>query len=138
MALNVQSIEWAEDLLRPKLGLQVRVPSAPVVFIGDVLAMGVPALIARSLGWRAATLTGAIFCILLLHGHYRRRISLNLAKEMSGIAGCVAVATLLVVAFPISGAAGGDAELIVRTGLVALALIVLMRAGTYASIRSIR
>ena len=138
MALNVQSIEWAEDLLRPRLGLQVRVPSAAVVFVGDVIAIGVPALIARSLGWHAATLIGAIFCILALHGHYRRRISLNLAKELSAIAGCVGVATLLAVALPIGGAAGGDAELIVRTGLVALALIVLMRAVSYSSIRALR
>jgi exopolysaccharide biosynthesis polyprenyl glycosylphosphotransferase len=141
MALNVQSLPWADEFPRVQIGTRVRVPAFMLVCGIDVAALAGPLLFlgtSASLDWRAPALVVLALAFLAVHGHYRARISPNVTREAGGLLGCVALATLFVGAMPARSAAGTNPSTLIRGGLLAALLLLLGRALSYTAVRAVR
>src|SRR5437763_5496322 len=141
MALNVQSLPWADEFPRVNIGTRLRVPAFMLVCGLDVAALAGPLLLlgkSAQLDWRApAVVVLAIGC-LAIHGHYRTRISPNVTREAGGLVGCVALSALFVAALPVRGVPKENATVLVQGGLLAVVLVLLGRALSYTAVRAVR
>ena len=60
MALNIQTLPWADEALRTRVGARVRMPAVALILLSDFAAVSVPVLLAPSLHWRGVALAGLI------------------------------------------------------------------------------
>src|SRR5436305_1068886 len=127
MAVNVDSLPWADALAAPRVAA-ARAHPLPLLLASDAVALVLPCPLASGLGWRGACFAGAALLALALNGHYRQRLAPVLAREVPALIGCVAVA---LVAVTILVGRPTDTQLLLRAGVVATLLLVLERGGSY-------
>lgn len=142
VGLNFQS--WTTT--SPSRGVAVsgrrrwRIPARPemaVVAFADMAALLALVMIVGALtrsGW-AYGAAGAVVLLLTATGHYRSRITLNVAREARSVAACTAVPLLVLAAIHVPGLTTG---VLVESGLVVVAVMLVLRCALYALIRRLR
>jgi exopolysaccharide biosynthesis polyprenyl glycosylphosphotransferase len=112
-------------------------PEMAVVAVADMAALSAFVLIVAHLSvspW-AWGFVGASVALLLATGHYRSRITLNVAREARSVAACVAVPLLALAAVHLRGVTPG---VLVEAGAVVVASMLVLHCTLYALIRRLR
>ena len=100
-----------------------------VLPVGDAIALTAATLLTARV-WPAVVYPVAVLAVLHFLGRHRLRISLRVSDDMPRLATAVALPLVLLV--PWVGSLGP----LLRVGGVALALLIMIRAGCYASLRA--
>jgi lipopolysaccharide/colanic/teichoic acid biosynthesis glycosyltransferase len=142
VGLNFQS--WATTGAAPARSITARrrwrAPARPemaVVAFADFAVLAAFVMIVAPLAttWWSYAFVGSVVVLLTVTGHYRSRITLNVAREARSIAACSAVPLLILAAVHIANVS--SMGLIVAGVCVVVAMLIL-RCALYALIRRLR
>jgi len=108
-----------------------------VVAFADFAALAAFVMVVRPLAstWWSYGFVAAVVVLLTATGHYRSRITLNVAREARSIAACTAVPLLVLAAVHIKAVATSG---LVVAGLSVVAAMLILRCALYALIRRLR
>jgi exopolysaccharide biosynthesis polyprenyl glycosylphosphotransferase len=108
-----------------------------VVGLADFAALAAFVMVVRPLAatWWSYTFVGSVVILLTATGHYRSRITLNVAREARSIAACTAVPLLVLAAVHIKGVSTTG---LVEAGLSVVVAMLVLRCTLYALIRRLR
>jgi exopolysaccharide biosynthesis polyprenyl glycosylphosphotransferase len=108
-----------------------------VVAFADFAALAAFVMIVAPLAatWWSYVFVGSVVLLLTATGHYRSRITLNIAREARSIAACTAVPLLVLAAVHIAGV---SSEGLIVAGLSVVAAMLVLRCALYALIRRLR
>jgi exopolysaccharide biosynthesis polyprenyl glycosylphosphotransferase len=112
-------------------------PEMAVVAFADFAALAAFVMIVAPLAatWWSYVFVGSVVLLLTATGHYRSRITLNIAREARSIAACTAVPLLVLAAVHIAGV---SSEGLIVAGLSVVAAMLVLRCALYALIRRLR
>jgi exopolysaccharide biosynthesis polyprenyl glycosylphosphotransferase len=112
-------------------------PEMAVVAFADFAALAAFVMIVRPLAstWWSYGFVAAVVVLLTATGHYRSRITLNIAREARSIAACTAVPLLILAAVHIHGVSSTG---LIYAGLSVVAAMLILRCALYALIRRLR
>jgi len=141
VGLNFQS--WATPSPRAQsvtTRRRWRVPARPemaVVAFADFAALAAFVMIVAPLAttWWSYVFVGSVVLLLTATGHYRSRITLNVAREARSIAVCTAVPLLVLAAVHIQGVSSMG---LIEAGLSVVVCMLVLRCVLYALIRRLR
>jgi exopolysaccharide biosynthesis polyprenyl glycosylphosphotransferase len=141
VGLNFQS--WATPSPRAQsvtTRRRWRVPARPemaVVAFADFAALAAFVMIVAPLAttWWSYVFVGSVVLLLTATGHYRSRITLNVAREARSIAVCSAVPLLVLAAVHIQGVSSIG---LMEAGLSVVVCMLVLRCILYALIRRLR
>jgi exopolysaccharide biosynthesis polyprenyl glycosylphosphotransferase len=141
VGLNFQS--WAPTSPRAQsvtTRRRWRVPARPemaVVAFADFAALAAFVMIVAPLAttWWSYVFVGSVVVLLTATGHYRSRITLNVAREARSIAVCTAVPLLVLAAVHIQGVSSLG---LIVAGLSVVVCMLVLRCVLYALIRRLR
>jgi exopolysaccharide biosynthesis polyprenyl glycosylphosphotransferase len=117
-----------------------RVPARPemaVVAFADFAALAAFVMIVAPLHdtWWSYGFVASVVVLLTATGHYRSRITLNVAREARSVAACTAVPLLVLAAVHINGVSSMG---LIEAGLSVVAAMLVLRCALYALIRRLR
>jgi FlaA1/EpsC-like NDP-sugar epimerase len=142
VGLNFQS--WAQTQPPRARALtgrrRFRVPARPemaVVAFADFAALAAFVMIVAPLAttWWSYVFVGSVVFLLTATGHYRSRITLNIAREARSIAACTAVPLLVLAALHIPRVSNDG---LIVAGLSVVVSMLVLRCALYALIRRLR
>jgi exopolysaccharide biosynthesis polyprenyl glycosylphosphotransferase len=142
VGLNFQS--WAQTQPPRARALtgrrRFRVPARPemaVVAFADFAALAAFVMIVAPLAttWWSYVFVGSVVFLLTATGHYRSRITLNIAREARSIAACTAVPLLVLAALHIPRVSNDG---LIVAGLTVVVSMLILRCALYALIRRLR
>ena len=141
VGLNFQS--WAtESRTRPRsvTRRRWRAPARPemaVVAFADFAALAAFVMIVAPLAttWWSYAFIGSVVLLLTATGHYRSRITLNVAREARSITACTAVPLLTLAAIHINHVSSVG---LIEAGLCVVLCMLVLRCFLYALIRRLR
>jgi exopolysaccharide biosynthesis polyprenyl glycosylphosphotransferase len=112
-------------------------PEMAVVAFADFAALAAFVMVVAPLAatWWSYVFVGSVVLLLTATGHYRSRITLNIAREARSIAACTAVPLLVLAAVHISGV---SSEGLIVAGVSVVAAMLVLRCALYALIRRLR
>jgi exopolysaccharide biosynthesis polyprenyl glycosylphosphotransferase len=112
-------------------------PEMAVIAFADFAALAAFVMIVAPLAatWWSYAFVGSVVLLLTATGHYRSRITLNVAREARSVAACTAVPLLVLAAVHIHGVSSMG---LIEAGLCVLAAMLILRCTLYALIRRLR
>jgi len=112
-------------------------PEMAVVAFADFAALAAFVMIVAPLAttWWSYAFVGSVVLLLTATGHYRSRITLNIAREARSIAACTAVPLLILAAVHIKGVSSVG---LIEAGLCVVLSMLVLRCILYALIRRLR
>ncbi len=142
VGLNFQS--WATTSSAPARSITARrrwrAPARPemaVVAFADFAVLAAFVMIVAPLAttWWSYVFVGSVVVLLTITGHYRSRITLNVAREARSIAACTAVPLLILAAVHIADVSSTG---LIVAGVCVLVAMLVLRCALYALIRRLR
>ncbi len=112
-------------------------PEMAVVAFADFAALAAFVMIVAPLAttWWSYAFVASVVVLLTATGHYRSRITLNIAREARSIAACTAVPLLVLAAIHIPGVSSVG---LIEAGLCVVTSMLVLRCVLYALIRRLR
>jgi exopolysaccharide biosynthesis polyprenyl glycosylphosphotransferase len=112
-------------------------PEMAVVAFADFAVLAAFVMIVAPLAatWWSYAFVGSVVILLTATGHYRSRITLNVAREVRSVAACTAVPLLVLAAVHIHGVSSLG---LIEAGLCVLVAMLILRCALYALIRRLR